>query len=520
MNDWLPPLRDGWIVLIVAVGVYIVVVALAHLLGRARGIRFTPAYHAFAASVGLLAGVHASEWPLPVRAMLLQHLTAAAILTAVIPLVTLLNRALWTTRDKRGDRVEAPQVLADLTAVLVLVLAVLATLQFVYDVQVPGLLAGSGIAALVLGLGMQNVLQNLFAGVSLHLGKPFKTGDWLLIDGQHAKVIGISSRATRLLTTDDVVIEVGNSEILKQTVTNFHEPHRRHAVRATIGLHYSAPPARVQQVLKEAALSVTGVCPQPEPVVFVADFADSAIVYEIKVWIDDHAIMGRVLSDVRSHCWYAVNRAGIEIPYPQLTVHRAARADPGARARTAARGALAGHPIFGFLPPGQIDELLGKSAVLAFAPTEQIIEQGAAGESLFLLVGGEVEVRLRRGDGVAPVAKLGPGECFGEMSLLAGEPRNATVVALTEVEAVEIAKPVTATRVTIVPPLEQCDWLDLVDTDIRRRRAVRAFLALPGAVRQRAECNPLHRRGSVTSRLVFRVPGVPSPRCWLGRQPR
>lgn len=482
MSEWLPPLRDLGTAAVVTVGVYVVVVAVAHLLGRARGIRFSPLYHLFAITVGLLAGVHASAWPLPGRAVVLQHLTAATVVASVVPLITLLNRALWTSTDLRGQRVEPPQVLIDLTTMVVLALAVLAALQFVYDVQVPGLLAGSGIVALVLGLGMQNVLQNLFAGVSLHFGKPFKTGDWLLIDGQHAKVISISSRATRLLTNDDVVIEVGNSEILKQTLTNFHEPNRRHAVRARIGLHYSTPPARAQAVLQEAALSVSGVCAEPAPVVFVADFADSAILYEIKVWIDDHALMGRVLSDVRAHCWYAVNRAGIEIPYPQLTLHRAARGDQAGVARASARAALRSHAIFGFLAPEQLEELLQTSAVLAYAPTERIIEQNAAGSSLFLLVRGEVEVQIRRGDQATPVAKLGPGECFGEMSLLAGEPRNATVVALTEVEAVEIAKPAFAALVRAHP-----EMVERLSELLARRQLANAQHASAEAAQAKAE---------------------------------
>lgn len=441
MSTLLPPLREIGITFAVAIGVYVVLIAVAHLLGRARGIHFSRLYHVFAAVAGLLAGVHAAAWTLSLEEILLQHLTAATVVAAAIPLVTLLNRALWSTTDKRGRQVEAPRVLVDLTGVIVFIVAALAALQFVYDVQVPGLLAGSGIVAIVIGLAMQSLLQNLFAGVALHVGKPFKTGDWLLIDGQHAKVIGITSRATRLLTTDDIVIEVGNSDILKQTITNFHEPQRRHAVRTRMGLHYSAPPARAQRVLKEAAMSVAGVCAEPEAVVFDADFADSAIVYEIKVWIDDHAIMGRVLSDVRSHCWYAVNRAGIEIPYPQLTLHRAHTDDGASASRAAARAALSGHSIFGFLDPEHIEQLLRESAVVAFAPGERIIEQGAAGASLFLLVRGEVDVRIQRGDQLSTVAKLTAGECFGEMSVLAGEQRNATVVALTEVEAVEIAKP-------------------------------------------------------------------------------
>jgi small-conductance mechanosensitive channel/CRP-like cAMP-binding protein len=384
---------------------------------------------------------------------LLQQGTAAVLLLAAFPLAVLLNRTLWVTTDKTGQRIEAPRVLADLTTVVLVTIALLVVLQFVYDVQVPGLLAGSGVVAIVLGLGMQNQLQNLFAGVSLHLGKPFKTGDWLLINGLLAKVVGISWRATRLQTADEVVIEISNSEIVNQTVTNFHEPQRRHAVRATIGLHYSAPPARVQQLLKEAAASVAGVCADRAPDVFVKEFADSAIVYEIRVWIDDHSLMSRVLSDVRSHCWYAVRRAGIEIPYPQLTIHRADPTNADGATRRRAAQALQGHPLLGSLAPEHIAELVQGSREQAFAPSERIIGQGEEGASLFLIMRGEVEVRIRSGHQLLPMAKLGPGECFGEMSLLGGEPRNATIVAITEVEVLEIDKATFAALVRAHPEI-------------------------------------------------------------------
>jgi len=186
-------------------------------------------------------------------------------------------------------------------------------------------------------------------------------------------------------------------------------------------------------------------------VVFVKDLADSAIVYEIKVWIEDHSLFTRVLSDVRAHAWYAVRRAGMEIPYPQITVHHAVPSGEAAAARAAAVAALRAHKIFGFLSSAQTEALVRESTVTLFAAAEPVIEQGAPGASMFLLVRGTVEVRLARDGQSAVVAKLGPGDCFGEMSLLTGEPRTATVVATEAVEAVEIAKPAVAALLSANP---------------------------------------------------------------------
>jgi small-conductance mechanosensitive channel/CRP-like cAMP-binding protein len=420
------------------VGVYFALVLLAHQLRRVRAVRFRWHYHLFALSASLLAGAHFLPETLVWRADVLRHLTAATIVFGAFPLVTLLNRAFWIRFDAAGNRLEAPRVLIDLTGVVAGLVAVLSAMQFVYDMQVPGLLAGSGVAALVLGLGMQDQLKNMFAGIALHFEKPFKTGDWLLIDGVHSKVIEISWRSTRLVTPDEVQIEMDNSHLLNQTIYNFELPTPEHALRATIGLSYDTPPAQAMEVLRNAAASVPGVLAERAPVVFLKDFADSAIVYEIKLWIRDHAQMSRVLSDVRSHCWYAVRRAGMDIPYPQMVVHRAAAPDTGVAARQTAAGMLRAHKIFGCLTAEQCEVLVQASPVVKFANHEHLITQGAPGSSMYVLVRGAVDVRITREGQTRSVAKLGAGDCIGEMSLLTGDTRTATVVAEGEVEAVEV----------------------------------------------------------------------------------
>jgi small-conductance mechanosensitive channel/CRP-like cAMP-binding protein len=459
-----------------AVVVFVALVAVAQLLRRWRGLTFRWTYHLFALATGLLVGAHLLPEALAWRGEALTHLTAAVLVLAAFPIVTLINRACWVRYDAAGKRIEAPRVLFDLTGVVVAVVLMLVVMQFIYGMQVPGLLAGSGVAALVLGLGMQDQLKNMFAGLALYFGKPFKTGDWLLIDGVHAKVIEISWRSTRLLSADDIQIEMDNGHLLNQPVYNFELPTPDHALRATIGLHYDVPPARAMAVLREAAASVPGLVPERPPAVYLKEFADSAIVYEIKVWIRDHAIMSRVLSDVRSHCWYAAKRAGMEMPYPQAVVHRAKPADTGAETRKAAAELLRAHKIFGCLTAEQCTALVQASPVVQFANHERIITQGAAGDSMFVLVRGSVDVRLENNGQSKSVAKLGAGDCVGEMSLLTGDPRTATVVAEGEAEAVEIGKAVFGTFVRSNPSV-----LERLSELLAQRQLANAKHAASGA---------------------------------------
>lgn len=440
MTAVLPTLREIGILLGVAMVAYVALVGLGHLLRQSRGLRFGWTYHAFALLTGLLVGTYVSDWRGEAVLPVLQHLTAAVLVFAAFPVITLLNRILWRrTADPRSGG-EMPRVLTDLTGVLALAAAVLAALQYIYDVEVPGLLAGSGVLALIVGLAMQDLLGNLIAGVSLHLDKSFAPGDWLEIEGTDAKVIELSWRSTRLVTDDDVMIDVPNSTIVKGTIRNFQRPTPRHALIVKIGLHYDLPPMRVQEVLGRAAATVKGVCAEPRPEVELVEFADSAITYEVKVWVDDHSLEGEVRSNVRIRCWYAAKRAGFDIPYPQMVLHRPAPAPTDPTLEATARATLAEHPVFGVLSEEQRGHLLASASTQLYARGESIVEQGESGTSMYVVLRGEVEVWVEREGRSQQVSKLAAGDCFGEMSLLTGEPRTATVKAVEEVTALKIRK--------------------------------------------------------------------------------
>jgi small-conductance mechanosensitive channel/CRP-like cAMP-binding protein len=435
----LPTLSEGVAFGLVALAVYLALVVCAHLLRRSRQMHFGRVYHLFALCAALLGGFDFSQWQPAWRAEALENLWALTIMLATFPVIGVLNRLLWTRVLPDGRRADAPRLLADTTGLVAFLAMGVVVLESIYQVHIPAtVLAGSSVVAFIVGFAMQDLLGNIFAGFALYVSKPFKIGDWLLVDTHHARVLEVTWRSTRLLTDDDVVLEVPNSDLVKRPIINFHQPNPSHALRATIGLHYEVPPAQALAVLKAAAASVPGVCAEPAPSVCVNAFADSAVVYEVKFWITDHAIKSRVLSDVRAHCWYAVRRAGMEIPFPTVTLLQPGPRDTSGAARAAAAAALRKHEIFSFLSEAQVNELLEHSPVELYAPDELLVEQGSAGSSMFLLVRGRTEVRVTHEGKTHVVSHLGPGECLGEMSALTGEKRSATVAAREEVEAVEI----------------------------------------------------------------------------------
>ncbi len=119
---------------------------------------------------------------------------------------------------------------------------------------------------------MQDLLGNVISGVSLQVGKPFKAGDWLILDNHHAEVIEVNWRSTRLRTKDDHYLDVPNTQIVRSTIVNLSYPSHLHAMRMRVGIVYEAPPNQVKSILLQAALEAAGVLRSPEPKVYLVEF--------------------------------------------------------------------------------------------------------------------------------------------------------------------------------------------------------------------------------------------------------
>src|SRR5207247_3114192 len=176
------------------------------------------------------------------------------------------------------------------------------------------------IIAVILGLGMQDLLSNVFAGFALHFGKPFQAGDWLFLDNRYAEVMEINWRSTRLRTNDHIFLDVPNNQITKQTIVNLTYPDRLHAMRLQIGIDSNAPPNKVKDAIVRASVNAAGVFPKPEPKVFLHHFAESSIQYEVKFWIEDHSRFNEIVDAIRTNIWYELQRRRIKIAFPIRTV--------------------------------------------------------------------------------------------------------------------------------------------------------------------------------------------------------
>ena len=376
------------------------------------------------------------------RADVVKHVGAITLFFGVIVFLAFVRRYFWEGWFEKQSQMKAPKFLSQLVGLVIVAVAGLFIASAIYGKSIQAALTGSTLLVGIIGFAMQDLLGNIIAGIALEIGKPFKPGDWLVVEGGHAEVIEVNWRSTRLRNNDAIYIDIPNKHIAGATIVNLTYPTREHAIRLTVGFDYGVPPNFVKDCMVRAAANAPGVLPKPTPKVFLKDFSESAILYEIKFWLEDESRYNDIVDAIKTNIWYEAQRNGIRIPFPIRTVHLEKTKLPLPPAMEAARISAKKQPFLQLLDTDQTDKLLSGARHQRFGRGERVIVQGTDGVSMFLLLQGEAFVLVNVNGSETQVATLRDGDYFGEMSLLTGEPRSATVVAHTDCEMWEISKDV------------------------------------------------------------------------------
>ena len=446
------------------IGTFFVALGAGRFLKRRAGVGLGLLFRLFALILAFYAaivvyGVHA-----PWR----HHVGAAVILLSTAVVVALINRYVWDFYFEKKRQTPIPHFLREVVGGIIFLIVLLFVLSYGYhaETQLKGLLAGSGVVAIILGFAGQNLFAGIIGGISIQINRPYKVGDWLQVGERFAEVMEINWRSTRLRTNDNIYLDIPNNEMVSHQIVNLHYPTEVHAMRIRVGVEYKNPPNLVKEALSRAASTAHGVLAEPKVKVFLVDFADFAVIYEIKFYMGNHSRINEINDAVRTNVWYELKRRGITIPFPIRTLHVARKpARQVQEDHAEALSILRGEPLFECLSDAQLNQLVTQAHLNTFGRGEPVIEEGAPGDSMFVLLRGAANVFVAKNGSTIQVATLNAGDCFGEMSLLTGERRSATVRAHADCYVMEIGKPVMAEVLRGAP-----DCLVLLSDLLARRR--------------------------------------------------
>lgn len=198
----------------------------------------------------------------------------------------------------------------------------------VWDVDVTAWLASAGILGIAIGFAAKDTLANLFAGLFILTDAPYELGDFIVLEsGERGRVSDIGIRSTRIVTRDDIEVTIPNSVMANSKIVNESSgPHVKRRLRVDIGVAYGVDLAKARTVMEEAAAACDLLAKAPKPSVRFRSFGDSALMFQVRGFIDQPVLHGRAVDQVCTRLYEGLAAADIEIPFPQRVVHMQAPA--------------------------------------------------------------------------------------------------------------------------------------------------------------------------------------------------
>lgn len=324
--------------------------------------------------------------------------------------------------------------------------------------QMNGIWAATGALGVVVGLALRNIILDVFMGLAGQVDRPYQIGDYIMLQsGVAGHVMDIGWRTTRLKTNENNTVIVPNSRMGDMVVTNFSVPDTRAEFELVFNLDFTVPSDRALRVLTAGASAVAGsrgILQEPDPPkARIKSVTNAGVEYKVKYWADTaksgpgkarHVVLESVLSQMRY--------AGLELGYSRQDVYYAPMPQRLLDAATADdRVRLLGRvDLFHPLSPDELAEVAAGMEVRFPDGGVKLISQGEAGGSMYVVFEGLLQVAIdapsegaAAGAGASGMVNVGmvpAGGCLGEMPLLTGEPRSATVVAVTDALLFEITK--------------------------------------------------------------------------------
>ena len=358
----------------------------------------------------------------------------------------LMNRMIgvlfWDGFIRRLSDRPVPRLPRDLTAMVLFSVAVLAIISTVFQRDISSMLAASGVFGVIVGLALRTVILDLFMGLAIHIERPFKIGDWLMIHQNRvethiiAEVIEINWRTTRLRTTRNNMVVVPNSKMGDTIVTNYMEPKPHFRIDLDFTIDFEVPSERVLRVMTAGLKAVTdgeGILDDPVAEVRIKDSTLEGAEYEVRFFI----LPAKISPNEARH---VVNRSVLEhLIHSGITPAHAKEEIFLQRRERRALDASLDEDLYQLLTRTELFRKLNAAEFAAvfremrkrdLAEGETLYAQGDAGDSMFICVEGLLASAITvRGQGEVKVETLRAGQHFGEGTIFKATSRTTTVTA-------------------------------------------------------------------------------------------
>ena len=351
--------------------------------------------------------------------------------------------------SKRIDN-KTPVLLKYISSTLLFIAFVSIVVTQVFHHSISGFLAISGGFGIVLGFALQNTINDFFSGIVIHLEKPFSLGDFIMLNNTRladepliGKVVSINWRSTRLQKTDGVLIIVPNNQFTKLVVTNFDLPEEKSRFELEFCVGFEIDTQRVIDIMLTALYSVDGILKNPKPKVKVPRTTTDGVIYQVRFWVlPTQTSPGRGRDNVNRAIINYLNYARIPLANNRTEIYYSTIEERSLKFEKFKVKLILGVPIFRNLSEDDLIFLFNQMKERKIKKGRVIVKEGKQEDSMYVISEGHAEV-IKEGEtneATKVIGKLGPGDFFGEMSLVLGEPRSATVVAKADSIVFEISK--------------------------------------------------------------------------------
>ena len=255
------------------------------------------------------------------RGTLLSIITLMWALFTIRASTLIIDKSFQAIADVTGLSSEVTPLIENIWKVVIIVGSIMIVLG-IWEVDITPLLASAGIAGVAIALAAKDTLANFFGGISIFIDKPYKIGDYIVLDqGERGEVVNIGIRSTRIKTRDDILISIPNSLIANTKIINESAPVPNFRFRVPVSVAYGSDIESVEKILIDIAHSNDNVINNPEPRVRFRAFGESSLNFELLCWAKDPSLRGKAIHEMNKEIYRIFNRENITIPFPHRTVY-------------------------------------------------------------------------------------------------------------------------------------------------------------------------------------------------------